>query len=370
MVGASVGGGYDLVARLVASRLGAHIPGNPSIVVQNIPNAGGLVMAIKRTLEERGIDTGYVVTSGNETGLNGADYIDYFAADPNTKVIVSYLESVRDPDAFLAACRRARDAGKPVVVYKLGRSQVGVELANSHTGAMTGSDDRADAFFRAHGMLRVDLLETLFELPPMIMGKKPRKTHRVAIMSTTGGGAATVADRLGTLNIDVIDRAAADGEKVVAHRLSGAYVNVNTIEDLNQASFLCRSLHFDHHRTSVVIPAWNEEAAIGRLLVRELRAAPDYPAGDLQALNRRYTRLLTDLLREGIEAGEIAPGLESAALCGVTVTFGWLQSRLVGGSGSLSKTSSVAAPSVPSSRLMPVQSHPAAPASRNCDDHS
>ena len=73
------------------------------------------------------------------------------------------------------------------------------------------------------------------------------------------------------------------------------------------------------------------EAAIGRLLVRELRAAPDYPAGDLQALNRRYTRLLTDLLREGIEAGEIAPGLDLGLAR--DLFFGGIEHAGLGGMG-------------------------------------
>jgi acetate---CoA ligase (ADP-forming) len=66
-----------------------------------------------------------------------------------------------------------------VIVYKLGRSEVGQDLAASHTGAMAGADEMADAFFRAHGMLRVDTLETLFELPALLEGQKPAQRHRV-----------------------------------------------------------------------------------------------------------------------------------------------------------------------------------------------
>ncbi len=87
--------------------------------------SGGLLMAIKRTLEDRGVDTGYIITSGNETGLNAADYISYFAEDDDVRVIVCYVESVHDGAEFLAACRKARDRGKPVVVTKLGTSGEG-----------------------------------------------------------------------------------------------------------------------------------------------------------------------------------------------------------------------------------------------------
>ena len=95
-------------------------------------------------------------------------------------------------------------AGKRIVVYKLGRSEVGQDLAASHTGAMAGSDEMADAFFRAHRIVRVDTLENLFELPALLRGQKPSKRHRVAVMTTTGGGAASVVDRLGTLGVEVV----------------------------------------------------------------------------------------------------------------------------------------------------------------------
>ena len=69
-----------------------------------------------------------------------------------------FLETIRDADRLAHAARRAFAAGKPVIVYKLGRSKVGQQAAASHTGAVAGADAVADAFFRAHGMIRVDTL--------------------------------------------------------------------------------------------------------------------------------------------------------------------------------------------------------------------
>jgi acyl-CoA synthetase (NDP forming) len=69
---------------------------------------------------------------------------------------------------------------------------------------MAGSDEMADAFFRAHGIVRVDTLENLFELPALLAHQKPAKSHRVAVMTTTGGGAASVVDRLGTFGVEVV----------------------------------------------------------------------------------------------------------------------------------------------------------------------
>src|SRR5918998_737928 len=114
------------------------------------------------------------------------------------------LRSSRRAAACSGVSSRAVSAGKHVIAYKLGRSEVGQDLAASHTGAMAGSDEMADAFFRAHGILRVDTLENLFELPALVAGQKPSKRHRVAVMTTTGGGAASVVDRLGTLGVEVV----------------------------------------------------------------------------------------------------------------------------------------------------------------------
>jgi acyl-CoA synthetase (NDP forming) len=143
----------------------------------------------------RGIGFSRLVSVGNESDLSVGEITGMLVDDPHTEVILLFMETIRDADHLSAAAHRAAAAGKPIVVYKLGRSEVGRDLAASHTGAMTGSDEAADAFFRAHGMLRVDQLEALFELPALVRGRKPASRHRVAVMTTTGGGAAAVAAR-------------------------------------------------------------------------------------------------------------------------------------------------------------------------------
>ncbi|MEE8517358.1 MAG: acetate--CoA ligase family protein [Alphaproteobacteria bacterium] len=135
-------------------------PGPVAIVGQS----GGLLMAIKRTLEERGVATGYIVTSGNETGLNAADYISYFATDDDVRVIVCYLESVHDGAKFLAACRTARARNKPVVVVKLGTSAEGQKAALAHTGALAGGIEAFDAIAGAAGVARAVTLDDAIEL--------------------------------------------------------------------------------------------------------------------------------------------------------------------------------------------------------------
>ena len=180
-------------------------PGPVAIVSQSGSMMGGLMSRGTG----RGIGFSRLVSVGNEVDLSVGEVTDIIVDDPETRVILLFMETIRDAERLAAAARRAYAAGKPVIVFKLGRSDVGVELATSHTGAMTGSDDSAQAFFRANGMLRVEQLETLFELPALVLGQRPAARHRVAVMTTTGGGAALVVDRLGVLGVEVVPPAEA-----------------------------------------------------------------------------------------------------------------------------------------------------------------
>ena len=128
-----------------------------------VAQSGGLAMAIKRTLEERGIATASLVTSGNEAGLTTADYIAYYATLPFVRVIVCYLEAVRDAAHLRAACAVARQAGKPVIAVKLGASAEGRAAALAHTGAVAGSMEEFDALAASAGIVRVRTLDDIVE---------------------------------------------------------------------------------------------------------------------------------------------------------------------------------------------------------------
>jgi acetate---CoA ligase (ADP-forming) len=175
-------------------------PGGLAIVSQSGSMMGGLM---SRGLG-RGVGFSKLISVGNEADLGVGELAGLLVDDPHTDAILLFMETIRDAPHLANAARRAYDVGKPVIVYKLGRSEVGQDLAASHTGAMAGTDEAVDAFFRAHGMLRVDTLETLFELPALVKGHRPPRRHRVAAMTTTGGGAACVVDRIGTYGVDVV----------------------------------------------------------------------------------------------------------------------------------------------------------------------
>ena len=153
----------------------------------------------------RGVGFAKLISVGNEADLSVGEIGAALAEDPDTAAFLLFLETIRQPRHYAEFAARAWRAGKPIIVYKLGRSEVGRELAVSHTGAMIGSDAAAHAFLSHHGMVRVDHLESLFEIAPLLVGRQPiaPASKRVGVVTTTGGGAAMVADRLGMLGVDV-----------------------------------------------------------------------------------------------------------------------------------------------------------------------
>ena len=159
----------------------------------------------------RGQGFSKLLSVGNEADLGVGELVELLAADPETRLILLFLETVRDAARLAAGARAAHAAGKPVVAYKLGRSKLGERLARSHTGALAGEDRALDAYFRACGILRVDMLETLVEIGPLLAGRappdpgfSPSRAPRVAVVTTTGGGAASVVDRLGMAGIETV----------------------------------------------------------------------------------------------------------------------------------------------------------------------
>lgn len=156
--------------------------------------SGAIVMAIRQALEDRGVGVGYMVTTGNETGLETPDLMAYFAADPSIRVIVVYLEGVRNTKVFRDACKAARKAGKPVIALKLGASEGGRAAAMAHTGALAGSIETFDAISTREGVIRVRGLDELIETTECFVHADPPKNSRLAAVSLSGGKRGLLID--------------------------------------------------------------------------------------------------------------------------------------------------------------------------------
>jgi len=148
--------------------------------------SGGVVIHLNRALEERGIAVEYLITSGNQTGLTAADYIAFFAGEPELKVIGIYVEAIADFDRFAAACRLARGAGKSVITLKLGQSQAGREAAMAHTGSLAGAAEAFDAVCGELGVLRADTLDDAVEITELLVHTGDIRGRRLGSMTLSG----------------------------------------------------------------------------------------------------------------------------------------------------------------------------------------
>ena len=165
-------------------------PGTVAVTGQ----CGEIVMAIRQALEDRGVGVGYMVTTGNEAGLETPDLMSYFAADPSIRVIVVYLEGVRNTRAFRDACKAARAAGKPVIALKLGASEGGRAAAMAHTGALAGSIETFDAISTREGVIRVRGLDELIETTECFAHAAVPKGDRLAAVTLSGGKRGLLLD--------------------------------------------------------------------------------------------------------------------------------------------------------------------------------
>jgi acyl-CoA synthetase (NDP forming) len=181
----------------------APLAGGVSLVSQS----GTMLGTVLSRGAARGLGFAKLVSVGNEADLGVGELVEMLVEDSDTRVILLFLETIRDSQKLALAARKAHAAGKPVVAYKLGRSALGEALARSHTGALAGADAALDAYFRDCGIMRVDMLETLIEIAPLVLDKRPldlKRAPRVAVVTTTGGGAGAVVDRLGLAGIELV----------------------------------------------------------------------------------------------------------------------------------------------------------------------
>ena len=112
---------------------------------------------------ERGIGFSHYLAAGNSCDVDVCDFISYLAEDDDTKAIICLLEGVKDGDRFLHAARKARDAGKALIVYKTGNSETSSKAAMSHTGTMVGSVIAYQTAFEDAGAIAIDNLEAVLE---------------------------------------------------------------------------------------------------------------------------------------------------------------------------------------------------------------
>ena len=170
-----------------------------------ISQSGSLIGALLAHGASRGIGFSKLISVGNESDLSVGEIGKMLVDDVDTDTIILFLETLRNSSEVAEMAHLAHKSGKAIITYKLGKSDLGKELAKSHTGAIAGSDEAFNAFIKYNGMSRVQIFETLIEVPNLFKNKVIAKGKRIGIATTTGGGGAMVVESISSSDIEVIN---------------------------------------------------------------------------------------------------------------------------------------------------------------------
>lgn len=155
--------------------------------------SGALGLAVLAAASRAGIGLSKFVSVGNKADVSGNDLLQYWEEDPDTDVILLYLESFGNPRRFSRIARQV-SRRKPIVTIKSGRSKSGSRAAGSHTAALTSNDSAVDALFRQSGVIRADTLEEMFDIAAALGNQPLPPGRRVGIITNAGGPGILCAD--------------------------------------------------------------------------------------------------------------------------------------------------------------------------------
>ncbi|MGE3537533.1 MAG: acetate--CoA ligase family protein [Candidatus Tectimicrobiota bacterium] len=193
-----------------SSRGASGLVGSIGLVCQSGATAFGpfLVRAV-----DNGIGFSYIISTGNEADLDFADFARYLLDDPATRVIAGFVEGFKNAQKFLEVAKLAAERGKPLVMIKIGRSELGARAARSHTAALTGADALYDAVFAQYGVVRVQNYDELLEVSHLLANTPAPSQPGIAVVSHSGGISSLTADMCGQAGLDlpVLSERARDG---------------------------------------------------------------------------------------------------------------------------------------------------------------
>ena len=170
-----------------------------------------------------------LVSSGQEFTATAADYLDYALDQPSTRAVGAFLEAVRDPEGFVAALEKAAARDIPVVIVKVGRTEVSAGFAATHSGAIVGSDAAYDAVFERHGVLRVDDLDELIATLQLVSRPRRAGPGGLASIHDSGGERELLVDTADAVGVPLAKISAAT-EARIAERLEFGLEPANPLD--------------------------------------------------------------------------------------------------------------------------------------------
>ncbi|MBC8367991.1 CoA-binding protein, partial [bacterium] len=209
----------------------SHMPDEGDISV--ISQSGALCTAILDWAAGRHLGLAKLVSMGNKADLDERHFLSAFAEDDSTRVIVGYLESINDGDAFIRTAE-AVAAKKPVVLLKVGTTEAGGKAASSHTGSLAGADVAYGAAFKRAGVIRAENFEHLFDVATALAMQPLPKGDRVAIITNAGGPGIMAADAVENAGMSV-SKLSGESAQALLDKLPEAASVANPIDVLGDA---------------------------------------------------------------------------------------------------------------------------------------
>lgn len=178
-----------------------RLAGRPGVAI--VSQSGAMAAVLGVTLLKRDLGLSYSISTGNEAASGVEDYVDYLIDDPNTRLIALIVEQFRKPARFLAAARRARAAGKPLVLLHPGLSSAARESAATHTGAMAGDYQVMTTLVDRAGVLRVESLEELGDVADLLIRCPPFGPGGAVVIGESGAYKALTLDLAEAVGLDL-----------------------------------------------------------------------------------------------------------------------------------------------------------------------
>jgi acetyltransferase len=182
----------------------------PAGPVALVSQSGGFGSYITTKALLAGLRLGWFISTGNECDVNIASVLRHLVDQDETRVLMAFSETLRDPDLFVEAARRAAELDKPLILLKAGRSESAAKAAISHTASIVGSARVVDAVARQYGVFMVSTMEEMLDLGMIFQDGRRVQSRRVGIMTTSGGAGVLLADACSAAGLEVPELPAAE----------------------------------------------------------------------------------------------------------------------------------------------------------------
>ena len=192
----------------------AQVPAAGPVAIAS--QSGALATYVDELARDRGIHPGWLVTTGNEAGVEVTDVLAYLVEQPEVRIVAGILEGLRNAEAFVEVAARAAELGKPLIVVKAGRSSAGLAAALSHTASVSGADEVFDGVCRQYGVLRAQGLEQALDWLAALQSGRPLSGNRVGLLTGSGGGGVLMADAAQAAGLSVPPTPREDAEAIEA----------------------------------------------------------------------------------------------------------------------------------------------------------